>query len=310
MSIRSFALLATACWLLWNGVSPTKAQDAKDMNFIDAHVHVWTPDTTRYPLAPGFKKEDMKPASFAPDELLRHCRPTGVTRINLIQMSFYGFDNSYVLDMIAQRPDVFVGTAVINPLGNDPAKEMAQLAQKGVRAFRIYPKLTDEPVERWLRPEGYQRMFAAGARNRQAMSCLISPDALPELDRMCAAYPDTPIIIDHLCRIGAEGVIRDEDIARLCAMARHKKVLLKVGAFYALGKKQAPYDDLASLIQKAVTAFGPSRCMWESDCPFQVQGAHTYQASIDLVRRLDFLSEGDKEWLLRKTAENFFFAKR
>jgi hypothetical protein len=35
-----------------------------------------------------------------------------------------------------------------------------------------------------------------------------------------------------------------------------------------------------------------------------MQGVHTYQASIDLVRkRLDFLSADDREWLLRKTAE-------
>ena len=73
-----------------------------------------------------------------------------------------------------------------------------------------------------------------------------------------------------------------------------------------------PLDNnaMAPLIKKAVAAFGPSRCMWESDCPFQVQGAHTYQASVDLVlKRLDFLSADDKEWLLRKTAEQFFFTK-
>jgi predicted TIM-barrel fold metal-dependent hydrolase len=280
------------------------------MNFIDAHVHVWTPDTARYPLAAGFKKEDMKPASFTPEQLFRHCKPAGVGRVNLIQMSYYGFDNSYMLDTIAKYPEVFVGTAIINPLGKDPAAEMDKLAKKGVRAFRIYPALTKEPVEKWLRPEGYKTMFAAAARNHQAMACLIGPDALPELDRMCTAYPDTPVIIDHLARIGLDGVVRDEDVDRLCAMARHKNVLVKVGAFYALGKKTPPYDDLAPLIKKVVRAFGARRCMWESDCPFQVQGEHTYQASVDLVRRrLDFLSDDDKEWLLRKTAEDFFFKK-
>jgi hypothetical protein len=34
------------------------------MGYIDAHVHVWTPDTAHYLLAAGFKKEDMKPASL------------------------------------------------------------------------------------------------------------------------------------------------------------------------------------------------------------------------------------------------------
>jgi predicted TIM-barrel fold metal-dependent hydrolase len=309
MLSRLLAMLAAAS-LLATTAPCTHAQDPKAMNFIDAHVHVWTPDTDRYPLAAGFTKDNMKPPSFTPEELFKHCKPAGVGRINLIQMSFYGFDNSYMLDMIAKYPDVFVGTAVINPHGKDPARQMEELAKKGVRAFRLHPKLGTEPVEKWLRPEGYGKMFAAAARTKQALACLIGPDELPELDRMCAAYPDTPVIIDHLARIGADGMIRDADVDRLCAMAKHKKVLLKVGAFYALGKKKLPYDDLAPLIKKAVTAFGAQRCMWESDCPFQVQGENTYQASVDLVlHRLDFLSEEDKEWLLRKTAEQVFFAK-
>jgi predicted TIM-barrel fold metal-dependent hydrolase len=255
----------------------------------------------------------MRPPSFTPEELFKHCKPAGVKRINLIQMSFYGFDNSYMLDAIKKYPGVFVGTAVIDPLGKDPAGEMADLGKRGVRAFRILPRLSAPAgvgVEKWLRPEGYKKMFAAGARNNQAMACLIDPDALPELDRMCKEFPDTPVIIDHLCRIGADGVIREQDVERLCGMARHKKVMLKVGAFYALGKKRPPYADLVPLIKKAVAAFGPRRCMWESDSPFQVQGEHTYRASVDLVlRHLDFLSGDDKEWLMRKTAESFFFAK-
>ena len=47
--------------------------------------------------------------------------------------------------------------------------------------------------------------------------------------------------------------------------------------------------------------------MWASDCPFQVVD-HTYEDSVALIRdRLDFLSEADKEQILRKTAEDFFF---
>lgn len=303
-------LLLAAGSFLTTAATWAHAQGEKKVNYIDAHVHVWSPDTERYPLAPGFRKENVMPASFTPEDLFKHCKPAGVGRVNLIQISFYGFDNSYMLDMIAKHPDVFVGTAVINPLGTDPAGEMDALAKRGIRAFRIRPELSQQPVEKWLRPDGYQKMFAAGARNNQALACLIGPDALPELDRMCKEHPDTPVLIDHLARIGADGAIRDADVDRLCAMAKHKKVMVKIGAFYALGKKKPPYTDLAPMIKKVIAAFGPRRCMWESDSPFQVQGENTYQASIDLVaRRLDFLSDDDKDWLLRKTAESFFFAK-
>jgi predicted TIM-barrel fold metal-dependent hydrolase len=290
------------------------------MNYIDAHTHVWTSDTAHYPLAPGWKPADMNPRRFTPEDFLKHARPAGVNRAVLIQMSYYypretsekgnGFDNRYMLDMIALHKETFVGTAVIDPLAKDPERRMTELIKRGVRAFRIHPRLSKLPPARWLEPAGYGAMFAAGAKHNLAMSCLIDPDALPELDRMCKRYPDTPVIIDHLCRIGVDGTVREADVKALCAMAAHKRVLVKVGAFYALGKKQVPYTDLAPMIQAVVKAFTPRRCMWESDCPFQVSGGHTYRDSIDLVRtRLNFLTNEDRDWLLRRTAEEFFFRK-
>jgi predicted TIM-barrel fold metal-dependent hydrolase len=285
------------------------------MGFIDAHVHVWTPDTAHYPLAAGYKKEDIKPGSFTPEDLFKHTKPAGVERVNLIQMSFYGFDNSYMLDMIALYPDVFVGTAVVDPPADGVGRRMAELARKKVRAFRIYPGLergvraNEGKGDGWLKAAGYARMFAAGAKNNQAMSCLIGPDALPEVDRMCRAFPDTPVIIDHLCRIGVDGTVRDRDVDALCALAAHKRVMVKVGAFYALGRKEPPYTDLAPMIEKVVKAFSARRCMWESDCPFQVD-KHRYADSLDLVRkRLAFLSDEDRDWLLRRTALEFFFRR-
>jgi predicted TIM-barrel fold metal-dependent hydrolase len=303
--------------MAWQAECPSADQDDR-MNYIDAHVHVWTDDFGHYPLGPGWTKEDMKPRRFTPEDLFKHTKPAGVDRINLIQMSYYtpkgtssknvgGFDNSYMLDMMALHPDVFVGTAIIDPHAEGPERLMGELAKKRVRAFRIHPELSKRPPPHWLEPPGYAKMFAAGAKNNQAMSCLINPDALPEVERMCRKFPDTPVIIDHLCRIGADGTIADKDLDALCDLAKCKRVLVKVGAFYALGKKQPPYTDLGPMIRRVVKAFGPSRCMWESDCPFQVV-EQKYQDSLDLIRkRLDFLSAGDKDWLLRRTAEGFFF---
>jgi predicted TIM-barrel fold metal-dependent hydrolase len=62
------------------------------------------------------------------------------------------------------------------------------------------------------------------------------------------------------------------------------------------------------MIRRLVEAYSPQRLMWATDCPFQVQSGRTYRDSIELVRsRLDFLSDDDRQWLLRKTAERVFF---
>jgi predicted TIM-barrel fold metal-dependent hydrolase len=84
--------------------------------------------------------------------------------------------------------------------------------------------------------------------------------------------------------------------------------MVKISAFYALGQKTPPYLDLSDLIERVYNAFGADRLMWASDCPFQVQDEHTYAASVELIRdHLDFLSDADKEQILRGTAESFFF---
>jgi predicted TIM-barrel fold metal-dependent hydrolase len=279
--------------------------------YIDAHSHIWTPDVAHYPLAAGFKVADMQPASFTAEELLALCRPANVGRVNLIQMSYYEFDNRYMLDMIKLYPDRFVGTAIVDPLSDNPGRSMRELAPHGVRAFRIQPHYGKQPPTRWLEPAGYAAMFATAAETGQALSCLIDPGGFPEVDRMCVRFPGTVVIIDHLGRIGGgpDGTIQGTDVEALCNLARHPKVYVKVGAFYALGKKKPPYTDLAPLIRDVVKAFGARRCMWESDCPFQVV-KDRYTDSLALIRdHLEFLTKDDRDWLLFRTAQATLFKR-
>jgi predicted TIM-barrel fold metal-dependent hydrolase len=274
-------------------------------NFVDAHVHIWTDDFQKYPLGQGFSPQKMAPRVFSYDDILHHANPNGVKRIVLVQMSYYGFDNTYMLDAIRRLPEVFRGIAVVDWNSSDLEAKMQGLAQQGVRGFRIYPQ--NVPAETCLDGEGLDRMFRCGAKENLAMCLLINPDALVAVRRRCENFPDTPVVIDHLARIGMAGPITENDIRALCALAHYPRVKVKVSAFYALGKKKPPHLDLAPLIKRVHEAFEPKRLMWGSDCPFQVQ-SETYADSIFLLRdRLDFLSTADKGWILRRTAEETFF---
>jgi predicted TIM-barrel fold metal-dependent hydrolase len=292
------------------GESSVEAAQASDKaepptGFIDAHVHVWTPDVEKYPLAPGRKVEEMQPASFTPEQLLAHAKPAGVGRIVLIQMSFYGFDNRYMLDTIARFPGVFSGVAVIDETAK-PVDEMRRLKKLGVRGLRLAPR--NRPVETWLDSDAMQAMWKCGAEDGMAMCHLVNPDALPSIDRMCKKFPETPVVIDHFARVGVDGQFRDRDVDALCDLAKHKRTHVKVSAFYALGKKAAPYMDLGPMTKRLLAAYGRERLMWATDCPYQVNPGHTYADSVALVRdKLEFLSAEDKEWLLRKTAEKVYF---
>jgi predicted TIM-barrel fold metal-dependent hydrolase len=275
------------------------------VNFVDTHVHIWTNDFEKYSLAQGFSPQEMAPPVFSWDDILHHAKPDGVSRVVLVQMSYYGYDNSYMLEAVRRWPDIFRGVAVVDWNSSDPEAKMLRLAQQGVRGFRIFPQ--NLPAETCLEGEGLDRMFRCAAKENLALCVLINPEALPALRRRCENFPDTPVVIDHFARVGMAGPVTENDTQALCALAGYQRVKVKVSAFYALGEKKPPHLDLAPLIKRVHEAFGPKRLMWGSDCPFQVQ-SETYSDSISLLRdHLDFLSTEDKEWMLRRTAEETFF---
>lgn len=304
LSRRTFLRTAALAALAPAGLAAAESRFGGD---IDGHVHVWTSDTQRYPLAHGFKQKDMKPPSFTPAELFSHCRPLGVNRIVLVQMNFYGFDNRYLLNSIARHPENLRGIAIIDEKESGALAKMKTLRARGIRGFRLYA--TRRHANAWLDSPAMQAMWSTGADLDMSMCLLADPGALPAIAKMHERFPKTRVVIDHFGRLGMKHPVRPEELDNLCHLARNPHTYLKISAFYALGAKKAPYTDLAPLIQRLHGAYGSHRLLWGSDCPYQVQDGNTYADSINLIRhRLPFLSAEDKEWMLRRTAERVFFS--
>lgn len=275
---------------------------------VDCHSHIWTPDIRSYPLKKGTTKKDLQPPSFTTEQLLEVARRNHVGRVVLIQHhKFYGFDNSYMIDAARKHPGTFAIVGMVDDRSADPAREMLELKKHAVTGFRITSWIHGK--ERWLDGAGMAAMWKQAAESRQNMCCLIDPDDLPAVKRMCAKFPETPVVIDHFARIGVDGKIRESDVKQLCSLAAFKNTKVKVSAFYALGSRKPPYADLVPMVRRVFQAYGPQRLMWGSDSPYQIDGANSYESSLRLVREeLKFLSSDDRQWLLRKTAESVFFS--
>lgn len=281
--------------------------DTQKLPYIDAHSHVWSPDTERWPLAKKQTQLDLKPPSFTPEELFKLAEPAGVGRVVLIQHSVYHeWDNRYLLDCYRQHPGRFSLVGMIDDRQPRPGERLKELLPKGVRGLRITPRMHGET---WLDGPGMESLWKTASETGQNMCCLVDPSHLAQVAGMCRRHPGTPVVLDHFARVGASGAIRESDVAALCDLAKHKQVAVKLSAYYALGQKQPPYEDLLPLIRRVLDAFAPERCMWASDAPYQVQPPHTYAASIALIRdHLADLSAGDKQQLLATTAHRVFFA--
>src|SRR5262245_9438474 len=203
------------------GVEAEQTVDLEKHPYIDAHSHVWSPDTKRWPLAGNLTKADLAPPSFTPDELLKLAHEQKVGRVVLIQHHLYhGWDNTYLTDCAAQYPGTFVVTGMIDDQrAKDIPAKMDELLQKKVKAFRITSWIYKD---QWLDSDGMASLWKHAAKTGQIMSCLIDAKDLVAVDAMSGKHPDTKVVIDHFARIGVDGTIRDDDVARLCGLARHK----------------------------------------------------------------------------------------
>ncbi len=281
----------------------------------DTHVHVWTGDTNHYPLAPGWNKKNLSAPSYSIEEYWEECRPYGVTHVNLTQMTWYGLDHSYIIDIIKNDPEHFVGTGIIPAISDvalpSPERTMLALAQHGILAFRLRTQSTRGPIGRslqWLDFPGFEKMFRTAAEHRLALSFMMNADDLTEINRMCARFPETPVILGHTA--GIQQVVREETAQAFCEVAKNKNVMVRIGAFCALGNLE-PYFHTSRLpiVRRVIDAFGPHRCMWESGHPVDLPNLpNSCQAAVALIRdHADFLSTSDKEQILFKTAYNFYF---
>ena len=308
--VQSAASLGVASLSQSLNVQSVSAADCTDTNqhpWIDAHSHIWTRDVEHYPLANEKTVDDLDPASFTTEELLKVAHQNNVGRVVLIAHNvYYRWDNSYMIDAARQHPHAFRIVGMVDNMEPHPDLAMKKLLSQKVTGFRITPGVYGR--EKWLENPGMHAMWKMAAETRQNMCCLINPEDLPVIDAWCRTYPETPVVIDHFARIGIDGEIRKSDLDNLCKLSSHKHVTVKISAYYALGQKKPPHTELVPMIARLIDAFGVERLMWASDSPYQIVGENTYHDSIQLItERMDALSANDREWLLRKTAEKVFY---
>ena len=143
---------------------------------------------------------------------------------------------------------------------------------------------------------------------------------LADLTELADAVPELSIVLDHLGtpeRLGLwEGRgddARREWAAAIVKLAQRPNVRVKLGGMgmdFARGLATEPgstsSQDLAlawrPYIETCIEAFGPQRCMFESNFPPD-QATAAYGATWNAFKRVATnYSQADKDWLFRRTA--------
>jgi len=175
----------------------------------------------------------------------------------------------------------------------------------------------------------HDAMFRAGfahlAPLRLTFDAWLFHPQIPELTELARAFPGTTIVLDHLggiVGIGAYGNRRDEIFAdwahSIRELARCENVGVKLGGLgmringFDFEKKDSPptSEFLASTwrpyIETCIEAFGPDRCMFESNFPVD-KGEYGYGTVWNAFKRVTRgMSAADRQKLFSATAARVY----
>jgi predicted TIM-barrel fold metal-dependent hydrolase len=194
----------------------------------------------------------------------------------LVQPSFLGTDNSYLLDAVAAAPDRLRAVAVIDE--HTGAEKLDRLVAAGVCGIRL--NLIGRPVPP-LGERVWQRLGRALAARALHLAVQARGPQWEELAPWLLRWPG-PVVVDHL-GLPPSPALPYPGSAALASVLDAEHVWVKASAPYraAPGAADATLDRL-------LAAAGPERMLWGSDWPWtQHENARTYSATLDwLTARL------------------------
>ena len=171
---------------------------------IDIHPHIISEDTAKYPRSPlfGVQSDWSKERPVTPEGLIAAMDEAGVEKAAIVQSSTcYGFDNSYVVDSVAQFPGRFTGVGSVDMLQPDAPERIRDWVKRGITGLRLFTGGSTQAFDPSTLDD--RRSFPTWELcGELGLSLCIQTDpvGLAQVAGLAKRFPKVNIILDHLGR--------------------------------------------------------------------------------------------------------------
>lgn len=231
---------------------------------IDSHAHVFSRElklaaARRY--TPGYD------ATLT--QYLKHLQTHGLSHGVLVQPSFLGTDNSYLLAALRQAPEQLRGVVVLErDVSRVVLDDMARLGVVGVRLNLMGKAVPD------FRDAAWRDFFGHIAELDWHVELHLNAQALPGLIRQLMPF-GVKLVVDHFGRPDARLGTGQPGFAELMELGLSGRVWMKVSGIYRLaGTDQQNLAFARAVMPLLEQSFGPHRLVWGSDWPHTQHEAH------------------------------------
>lgn len=246
------------------------------MKTVDTHAHTFSAND------PVVSDARYRPANDAlAATYLKHLDQQGFDYGVLIQPSFLGYDNSYMLDSIRQYPDRLKGVAVL-PLDVE-THTLAELEECGIVGARL--NLFGKPVPA-LQTKPWQRFLRLLGERHWQLELHCPPNYLVQLLPALQKYRG-PVVFDHFGRIDPEKGTDDPNYLQVLDWLDPEHHWVKLSGFYRLGEGQTGKHYARQALTMLLDKGMQNQLVWGSDWPHTQHGADmSYERAVMFLQEL------------------------
>ncbi|ALM84818.1 amidohydrolase [Bordetella sp. N] len=226
----------------------------------DAHAHVVSADSATYPVVAN---RSYTPVPTPESDYLAMLDGTGMARGVLVQISVYGTDNRYMVEVLRRHPARLRGIAVVAPDVSE--RELTALHDAGVRGLRLNVLFGGgvgfdamETLAAKIEQMGWHLQLLVDARQ--------FPDLMPRLTKLTL-----PVVVDHMGHMPVElGTDHAGFKAMKHLMVNHGWWAKLSGAYRVSGLGENGHDIAAAAVTdwaQALVDAAPDRLVYGSDWP-------------------------------------------
>ncbi len=251
---------------------------------IDSHVHVWTLEPTRYPWRQTLAHVPIPRQAAPADDLLDRMRVAHVERAVLVQPSVYGWDNSYLCEWVARRPDRFIGVCLVDPCSQSAAADLRYwCADRGCRGVRINAIASEDAS--WLLEPARDHLWRAAQEIGVSVSLQMRPSQAGVVAELADRCPTLRIVVDYL---GPDSYHGESGRRAVRQLGTRENIWFKIIASGPDSRESYPFADLWPLYWEAFESFASDRLVFGTDYPHVLRSC-TYQQAIGWIEELPFL---------------------
>jgi predicted TIM-barrel fold metal-dependent hydrolase len=289
--------LAAGLALATQRTQPVTAQPAQQPRrvIVDSQIHMWKANTPDRPWVPGTRPQLPEPMTI--ERVVPMIDAAGVDRVVIVPPTLEGERVDYGQEAARRYPGRF---ATMGHVALDDPGEARRLAtwkqQPAVLGVRL--NVANQQAK-WL-TDGTADWFWPQAAKAGIPVMFLTTGQLPLFGPIAERNPQLILIIDHM-GVSSDAMknnMMPATIAEAAALAKYPNVSVKLSSVPLFSSQPYPFRDMTPHIRRLFDAYGPRRCYWGSDVTNSFAKASYRQRVTHFTEELDFLTEGDKDWIM------------